>query len=91
MDPALWRAVAVPLPPPAPEAVALIPPEQLAEQLPPQLFCHFAEGTALELLPPTAAPQVFLTPPRNEESLSQKPALDRRSDGSRPLKCGSQW
>jgi hypothetical protein len=72
LDPAVWRAVAMPLPPPAPEAVALIPPEQLEDQPPPQLFCHFAEGTALELLPPTAAPQVFLTPPRNPESL--KPA-----------------
>jgi len=69
LDPAMWRAVAIPLPPPTPEQVALIPPEQLADQPPPQLFCHFAEGTALELLPPTAAPQIFLTPPRNEESL----------------------
>ena len=72
LDPAVWRVVAIPLPPPAPEAVALIPPEQLADQPPPQLFCHFAEGTALALLPPTAAPQVFLEPPRNPESL--KPA-----------------
>ena len=72
LDPAVWRAVAMPLPPPTPEEIALIPPEQLEDQPPPQLFCHFAEGTALELLPPTAAPQVFLTPPRNAESL--KPA-----------------
>ena len=72
LDPAVWRAVAIPLPPPAPEAVALIPPEQLEDQPPPQLFCHFAEATLLELLPPEAAPQVFLTPPRNPESL--KPA-----------------
>ncbi len=69
LDPAMWRAVAVPLPPPTPEQIALIPPEQLEDQLPPQLFCHFAEGTALELLPPEAVPQVFLVPPRNEESL----------------------
>jgi penicillin-binding protein 1C len=72
LDPAVLRMTAVALPPPAPEQIALIPPEQLADQPPPQLFCHFAEGTALELLPPTAAPQVFLTPPRNAESL--KPA-----------------
>lgn len=68
----MWRAVAMPLPPPSPEEIALIPPEQLADQPPAQLFCHFAEGTALDILPPTAAPQVFLTPPRNAESL--KPA-----------------
>lgn len=72
LDPAVWRAVAMPLPPPSPEEIALIPPEQLADQPPAQLFCHFAEGTALDILPPTAAPQVFLTPPRNAESL--KPA-----------------
>ena len=72
LDPAVWRAVAMPLPPPTPEEIALIPPEQLEDQPPPQLFCHFAEGTALELLPPTAAPQVFLSPPHNAESL--KPA-----------------
>ncbi len=72
LDPAVWRAVAVALPPPAPEAIALIPPEQLEDQPPPPLFCHFAEATPLEILPPTAAPQVFLTPPRNPESL--KPA-----------------
>ena len=72
LDPAVWRAVALPLPPPTPEQVALIPPEQAEDQPPPQLFCHFAEGTALDLLPPTAAPQVFLAPPRNPESV--KPA-----------------
>ena len=72
LDPAVWRAVALPLPPPPPEQIALIPPEQLEDQPPAQLFCHFAEGTALELLPPTAAPQIFLAPPRNPESL--KPA-----------------
>jgi hypothetical protein len=72
LDPAVWRADAVALPPPTPEQVALIPPEQLEDQPPAQLFCHFAEATPLELLPPTAAPQVFLTPPRNPESL--KPA-----------------
>jgi penicillin-binding protein 1C len=72
LDPAVWRAVAIALPPPTPEQVALIPPEQLEDQPPAQLFCHFAEATPLELLPPTAAPQVFLTPPRNPESL--KPA-----------------
>jgi len=72
LDPAVWRATAIPLPPPDPATVALTPPEQLADQPPAQLFCHFAEATPIELLPPEAAPQVFLTPPRNPESL--KPA-----------------
>lgn len=72
IDPAMWRIMAVPLPPPDPEALALIPPDQLEDQLPPQLFCHLVAGTPLDTLPPSAAPQIFLTPPRNEESL--KPA-----------------
>lgn len=72
LDPAVWRIMAVPLPPPDPELTALIPPEQLEDQLPPQIFCHLVEGTLLDTLPPEAAPQIFLTPPRNEESL--KPA-----------------
>jgi len=75
LDPAVWRAVAIPLPP-LPDvgdlgAVALTP-EQAEDQPPAQLFCHFAEGTPIDLLPPQAAPQIFLTPPRNAESL--KPA-----------------
>ncbi|KAA3657771.1 MAG: hypothetical protein DWQ04_27125, partial [Chloroflexi bacterium] len=39
------------------------------EQLPPQLFCHFNEGTDATLLPPDALTQIFLDPPRNQESL----------------------
>ena len=73
LEPAVWRAVAIPLPPlPDVGDAALVPPEQAEDQPPPQLFCHFAEGTPVEMLPPEAAPQVFLTPPRNPESL--KPA-----------------
>jgi hypothetical protein len=73
LDPAVWRAVAIPLPPlPDVGDVALTPPEQVEDQPPTQLFCHFAEATPIDLLPPQAAPQVFLTPPRNAESL--KPA-----------------
>ena len=72
LDPAVWRAVAIPLPPASNAEQVALPPEQLEDQPPPQIFCHFGEGTPLELLPPQAAPQVFLTPPRNPESL--KPA-----------------
>lgn len=70
LDPALWRITAMPLPPVDPAVAAvLLSPEEQATQPPPQLFCHFTAGTALDLLPPEAAPQVFLTPPRNPESL----------------------
>jgi len=67
LDPAVWRVAAIPLPPLPDVGAAAPPPDD--DQSPPQLFCHFAEGTPLELLPPQAAPQVFLTPPRNPESL----------------------
>ena len=76
LDPAVWRAVAIPLPP-LPDGgtvgnVTIATPEPSEDQPPPQLFCHFAEATPIDLLPPEAAPQVFLVPPRNPESL--KPA-----------------
>jgi len=72
LEPAVWRAVAIPLPPLPEVGDAAVAPEQAEDQPPAQLFCHFAEGTPVELLPPQAAPQIFLTPPRNPESL--KPA-----------------
>jgi penicillin-binding protein 1C len=73
LDPAVWRVTAVPLPPVDPAVSdVLFAQEEQENQPPPQLFCHFAEGTALEILPPEAAAQVFLSPPRNPESL--KPA-----------------
>lgn len=72
LDPALWRITAMPLPPVDPAVAAvLLSPEEQEDQPPPQLFCHFTAGTTLELLPPQAAPQVFLTPPRNPESLKK--------------------
>jgi penicillin-binding protein 1C len=73
LDPALWRVTAVALPPvdPAVAAVLLSAQEQ-ENQPPPQLYCHFVEGTAVETLPPEAAAQIFLSLPRNPESL--KPA-----------------
>jgi hypothetical protein len=75
LDPAVWRIPALSLPP-APDlgAVAGVPgltPAGLPDDdlPPPQLFCHFPQGAALDLLPPEALPQIFLAPPRNPESL----------------------
>jgi penicillin-binding protein 1C len=65
IDPGVWLVPAVPLPP-LPEELQL----SLGDQtLPPQLFCHFPDGAALEMLPATALPTLFLSPPRNPESL----------------------
>ncbi|MCP4357118.1 MAG: penicillin-binding protein [Chloroflexi bacterium] len=66
IEPAVLRTTAVPLPP--------LPVELISDPVdedvpPPQLFCHFAEGTDTAVLPPDALPQLFLSPPRNEESL----------------------
>jgi hypothetical protein len=65
IDPAVWRVLAVPLPP-LPETLQV---ELTGESLPPQQFCHFEEGTALDFLPADALPTLFLSPPRNGESL----------------------
>ena len=66
LEPAVVRAPAVPLP-------ALPPDAQLvsddADAPPPQLFCHIGEGADMATLPPEVAGQIFLTPPRNDESL----------------------
>lgn len=67
VETAVYRIPAVPLPPTPPEALLVINPDD--KQPPPQLFCHLAEGLDLALLPPEALPQLFLTPPRNPESL----------------------
>ncbi len=66
VDPAVHRMPALSLPP--------LPAEILAagsadNTLPPQFYCHFPEGTELSLLPPETQEQVFLSPPRNEESV----------------------
>ncbi len=65
IDPAVLRVPAVPLPP-LPETFQI---ELSEESLPPQQFCHFEEGAALEYLPADALPALFLSPPRNAESL----------------------
>ena len=67
IEPAVWRAPAVPLPPVPAEV--LLGAEVDENAPPPQLFCHLAEGTDATLLPPDALPQLFLAPPRNPESL----------------------
>lgn len=66
IEPAVIRAPAVPLPP-LPLELQVLNTDQNAP--PPQLFCHFTEGTAAAALPPDALPQLFLMPPRNPESL----------------------
>jgi hypothetical protein len=54
--------------PPLPAEV--LASQTAAEDAPPaQLFCHFNEGTEIAVLPPDANGQLFLAPPRNEESL----------------------
>ena len=68
LDPAVWRAPALPLPP-SPVELILAP-----DAIPPQQYCTFPRGFSLALLPPQAAATVFLTPPRNQESL--KPAYE---------------
>ena len=66
LEPAVERIPALPLPPLAEELVV----ENAEDDAPPpQLFCHFSEGTDAALLPPETQPQIFLSPPRNEESL----------------------
>jgi penicillin-binding protein 1C len=68
LDPAVWRAPAIPLPP-TPADPLLVDAAADEDALPPQIFCQFPEGTDATFLPPGAAPQVFLAPPRNPESL----------------------
>jgi len=67
IEPAVLRAPAIPLPPLPPEAIQISNADK--DQPPPQLFCHFAEGTDSAILPPDTLPQLFLAPPRNGESL----------------------
>ena len=66
LDPAVQRIPALPLPP-LPVEAAVISPDEDAP--PEQIFCYFPEGTELSLLPPEMQQQIFLPPPRNEESL----------------------
>jgi 1A family penicillin-binding protein len=65
LEPAVDRLPALPLPPLLEELIA----NEDEDVLPPQLFCYFSEGTEATILPPESQMQIFLTPPRNEESL----------------------
>ena len=67
LEPAVWRMPAIPLPPLSAEMLLSQTPDEDAP--PPQLFCHFTQGTEVTLLPPDAAAMLFLSPPRNPESL----------------------
>ena len=69
LETAVWRIPAVPLPPLPLELVATKIDEDAPDAPPAQLFCHFGEGAEITSLPPDARPQVFLSPPRNPESL----------------------
>jgi membrane peptidoglycan carboxypeptidase len=64
LEPAVWRLTAVSLPP-----SLLI--DDSNDDLPPQLFCHFPPLTPLANLPADALPLLFLSPPRNPESLAE--------------------
>ncbi|MDX1416991.1 MAG: transglycosylase domain-containing protein [Candidatus Promineifilaceae bacterium] len=66
VDPIVQRIPAIPLPPPPLEIELEI---QADDSPPPQLFCHFLEGTDASLLPPEIQQQIFLPGPRNEESM----------------------
>jgi hypothetical protein len=66
IEPAVDRLPALPLPP---IPVELINLEAEEDSPPAQLFCHFPEGSDATLLPPETQTQVFLSPPRNPQSL----------------------
>jgi 1A family penicillin-binding protein len=66
LEPAVSRMPALPLPPLSEELIAI---ENDEDAPPPQLFCYFLEGTDATLISPESQMQVFLSPPRNEESL----------------------
>lgn len=79
LDPGVWLVPAVGLPP-LPETLQVTVGEDI---LPSQLYCHFEQGTTLELLPADAQPALFLSPPRNPESL--KPAHEWSAEHNLPI------
>ncbi len=79
LDPGVWVIPAVGLPP-LPDAVQVSVDDDV---LPSQQYCHFEPGIDLDLLPPDAAPTLFLTAPRNQESL--KSAHEWASDHNLPI------
>ncbi|MGD2048905.1 MAG: penicillin-binding transpeptidase domain-containing protein, partial [Chloroflexota bacterium] len=79
IDPGVWLVPAVPLPT-VPENLLVSVGDDI---LPSQLYCHFSEGTAMSLLPAGALPSLFLSPPRNPESL--KPAHEWALEHNLPI------
>jgi membrane peptidoglycan carboxypeptidase len=69
LDPGVWRIPAVALPPIPEELQVSLQLLSDSDTLPPQAYCHFEQGIQLDLLPPDALPSLFLSPPRNLESL----------------------
>jgi penicillin-binding protein 1C len=65
IDPGVWIVPSVPMPT-VPENLQVSVGEDI---LPSQIYCHFSEGTEESLLPADALPTLFLSPPRNQESL----------------------
>ncbi|HSH02929.1 MAG TPA: transglycosylase domain-containing protein [Anaerolineae bacterium] len=66
LEPAVQQIPAVPLPAiPVTEPA----PDEDENRIPPMLYCHLPNNTELINLPPTAQPILFLSPPRNPESL----------------------
>lgn len=65
VEPSMVRSAAVLLPPQPVDITAPVDPNAL----PAMLFCHFSQGISLLELPPDAAEQLFLLPPRNPETL----------------------
>ena len=66
LETAVVRVPAIPLPA---LPVELISNEADEDALPAPVFCHFPEGFDNLILPPEVAAYLFLTPPRNSESL----------------------
>jgi 1A family penicillin-binding protein len=68
LEPAVWRMPAIALPP-LPAEVQVVDTSNDPNSIPAQLFCHFSQGTPMVQLPAEALASLFLTPPRNSESL----------------------
>ncbi len=67
VETAVIRTSAIALPPLPVELIQVDTGDE--NRLPTPLFCHFNEGTDITLLPPDTQMQLFLSPPRNAESL----------------------
>ena len=79
LEPSVVRTMAVDLPDVTAETLLAVT-DPADDALPLMEMCHFQAGVALTELPPNAAPQIFLQPPRNEQSrvAAYKWAFDNR-------------